>query len=142
MRSSLYAYILAHIFVSELESSPAPPDVSAQIGKERLQKKRRDTPYWPSAGIPAKAADVLGIPGLGIAHLFEKGEEDGDSNGKWKERVDRLSARLRRSIRRLVEGMGGEVQEGELGMVVIKCLEEVVKGCEMDFWNGFEGNSL
>ena len=136
MRSSLYAYILAHIFVSELGNSPSPSnlDMNAQRGSAR-QKQRRDTPYWPSAGIPAKAADVLGVPGLGIAYLFEKGE-DGDE--EWRSRVERLGQRLRRSIRRLVEGMGGEVQEGELGMVVIKCFEEVVRGCEMDSWNGFE----
>lgn len=100
-----------------------------------MQKKRRDTPYWPANGIPSKAADVLGIPGLGIAYSSDNGENsDRDVDGEWKARVDRLEERLRRSIRRLVGGMGGEVQEGELELVVIKCLEEVVRGCEVACW--------
>jgi hypothetical protein len=126
MRSSLYAYILAHIFVTSLSTS---------TGNEtpRFPKKRRDTPYWPSTDVPSKAADVLGMA------CFHSPNEDGD----FSRRVEDVKERLRKAIARLIEEMDSdsyrgmvEGSEAAFGLLFIKSLEEVVRSCEMDaYWS-------
>lgn len=132
MRSTLYANILAHIFVSSLSTPYQAP---------KSPKKRRDTPYWPTTDVPSKAADVLGIPGLGIMYPSAPNED-----GVWSERVSRLAEVLRKSITCLVSSIDPEsCQEdseftglgAELGSLFIKSLEEVVRSCEMSSYHSF-----
>lgn len=124
MRSSLYAYTLAHIFITSLSPSP-------EHDTPRFPKKRRDTPYWPTTDVPSKAADVLGIA------YHQPVNEDLDFSA----RVDAVKDRIRRAIAGLVEEMevdgsrGGF--DGGLGLMLIKSLEEVVRGCEVDACRSF-----
>jgi hypothetical protein len=132
MCSSLYANILAHIFVTSLSTPHKLP---------RSLKKRRDTPYWPTTGVPSKAADVLGIPGLGIAYP-QAPKEDGVRS----EQVSRLVEVLRKSITCLISSIDSESYpedseltglKAELGSLFIKSLEEVVRSCEMSSYHSF-----
>ncbi|KAH8759182.1 hypothetical protein BGZ57DRAFT_932373 [Hyaloscypha finlandica] len=124
MRSTLYAYILAHIFVTSLSTPP---------GHEtpRFPKKRRDTPYWPATDVPSKAADLLGIA------YHQPVNEDIDFNN----RVEGVKDRIRKAIAGLAEemevhGCREGFDAGE-GLVFIKSLEEVVRGCEVDAYRSF-----
>lgn len=122
MRTSLYAYILAHIFVSSLSTTAETP---------RFPKKRRDTPYWPSTDVPTKAAHVLGIA---FSHTSNKDTD-------FSKRIEALEDKIRTAISSLVEEMEVDgSQEGVkagLGLYFIKSLEEVVRGCEMDAYRSF-----
>ncbi|KAE9372808.1 hypothetical protein N431DRAFT_467043 [Stipitochalara longipes BDJ] len=122
MRSSLYAYILAHIFASSL---------SSRTEARRFPKKRRDTPYWPTTDVPSKAADFLGIA---FKHTSDK-----DSN--FNQRVEEVKDRIRKAIASLFEEMEvdgcREGADAGLGLLFIKSLEEVVRGCEMDAHRSF-----
>jgi hypothetical protein len=124
MRSSLYAYILAHIFVTSLSTPP---------GHEtpRFPKKRRDTPYWPATDVPSKAADLLGIA------YHQPVNEDIDFNN----RVEGVKDRIRKAIAGLAEEMEvhgcREGFDAGVGLVFIKSLEEVVRGCEVDAYRSF-----
>jgi hypothetical protein len=124
MRSSLYAYILAHIFVTSLSTSP---------GHEtpRFPKKRRDTPYWPTTDVPSKAADLLGI----AYHLPVNEDID------FCIRVEGLKEKIRKAIANLVQDMevDGARQgfDAGMGLLFIKSLEEVVRGCETDAYQSF-----
>jgi len=132
MRSTLYANVLAHIFVTSLLIPYPPP---------RPVRKRRDTPYWPTTDAPSKAADILGIPGVGSAYPQTPKED-----GYWNERVSRLAEVLRKSITRLISTMDPESFQGEsefIGLragfepLFIKSLEEVVRSCEMSAYGYF-----
>jgi hypothetical protein len=127
MRSSLYAYILAHIFVSSL--------CTKQVSeRHRFSKKRRDTPYWPTTDVPSKAADVLGMGYSPVPN-----ENDGANFSK---RVERVKERIRKAIGGLVEEMEYEGcrevgMDAGLRLLFIKSLEEVVRGCEVDTYRCF-----
>jgi hypothetical protein len=141
MRSSLYAYILAHIFATSLMT----PDAA-----RKSPKMRRDTPYRPTTEIPAKAAHLLGmngmhgIHGLRIAYHPHVPREV-DPEVDWSRRLSELAEVLRKSIASLISGMDPETFQEDflgvddvteslgfgLGSLFIKSLEEVVKSSEM-----------
>lgn len=132
MRSSLYANILAHIFVTSLATLKQAP---------RTLKKRRDTPYWPATDIPSKATDVLGIPSLDTAY-----NQSTNADGVWSGRVSRLTGVLQKSIASLISSMDPDNSQdasefgglgAELGLLFIKSLEEVVRSCEMSPYGSF-----
>jgi hypothetical protein len=127
MRSSLYAYVLAHIFVSSLSTT----QVSE---RHRFPKKRRDTPYWPTTDVPPKAADVLGMGYSPVPN-----ENDG---AKFSKRVEGVRERIRKAIGGLVvemeyEGCREVGMDAGLRLLFIKSLEEVVRGCEGDAYQWF-----
>ncbi|PMD32364.1 hypothetical protein L207DRAFT_640162 [Hyaloscypha variabilis F] len=119
MRTSLYAYVLAHIFVSSLSTTE----------RTRFPKKRRDTPYWPTTDVPSKAAHVLGMA------FNHTPNEDAEFN----RRVEAVKERIQKAIASLIEETESDgYREGAgLGLMFIKSLEEVVRGCEMDAYRSF-----
>lgn len=128
MRSSLYAYILAHIFATSLSTTTS-------NDTPRFPKKRRDTPYWPTTDVPSKAADVLGI-------AYIQSPSGPNEEVDFSRRVDDVKDRLRKAITSLVEemeydGLGDETFDARVGLLFIKSLEEVVRSCEMDAYRSF-----
>jgi hypothetical protein len=119
MRTSLYACVLAHIFVSSLSTTE----------RTRFPKKRRDTPYWPTTDVPSKAAHVLGMA------FNHTPNEDAEFN----RRVEAVKERIQKAIASLIEETESDgYREGAgLGLMFIKSLEEVVRGCEMDAYRSF-----
>ena len=81
--------------------------------------------------MPSKAADVLGIA------FHQPVNEDID----FISRVEGAKDRIRKAIASLVEEMEVDgVREGfdaGVGLLFIKSLEEVVRGCEMDAYRSF-----
>jgi hypothetical protein len=134
MCSSLYAYILAHIFASSL--STANPVIPG-----RKSPKRQNTPVWPTIEVPSKAANILGMHGVRIEYRDVPSNEH-----DWHTRVTALAVSLRKSIACLIwsmdpetfqehfEGMEGVTKALSfgLGSLFIKSLEEVVRSGEMN----------
>lgn len=151
MRASLYAYILAYIFVTSSLTSSLQPFSSVSFSSSPIspRQKRRDTPYWSTSPRPTssisnssqrmsqKAADILGLPSNSDpdASVFTSGF---DSTIK----AQSLQEELRKCIFCLISVMdenfgienmmGGEEREIESssGMVFLRSLIEVVRSAE------------
>ncbi|KAL3419951.1 hypothetical protein PVAG01_08450 [Phlyctema vagabunda] len=118
MRSALYAYILAYIFINSLSQPTSPHHL--QLSSASIRSK-----------VPSKAASTLGIP---TGTPLPNAAADGFST-----LVSKIEDGVSACIRKLVGGMEGRVgwsvEQGDggrfLDRVFLRALVEVVKGCEL-----------
>ncbi|KAL2065943.1 hypothetical protein VTL71DRAFT_3613 [Oculimacula yallundae] len=122
-RLSLYAHIIAYIFITSLPTTSQP--------QESSHRRRRDTPYWTTYPLPSKAAAVLDHPRNSNSYTYS-------SESGLQTRVLALQSNLRKCIFRLMNNMDssiclprGEDLESGPAEVMLRAVEEVVRVSEM-----------